>query len=129
MALNSGTQGAIAQTKGQPLVAGALAFGVGFLIASAFPGSQTEGQVAQKIREAAQPAVDELKQAGHEAAAALKEPALEGCEPGQRVRIVRCRANPHTAQEAVADSKDAIGTAGQQVADQAKTATTRVQGA
>jgi hypothetical protein len=126
-ALNNGTQGAVAQTQGQPIVAGALAFGVGFLIASAFPGSRTEGQVARKVQELAQPAVDELKQAGQEAVGALKEPTLEGVNQVKEAAMSGTDEVRSTAQEAIADTKDAVGLANQQVSDHAKNAVDNVR--
>ena len=56
------------------MVAGAIAFGLGFLAAAMFPGTDAEAQLAQKVQDVAQPAVDELKQSGSEAMSALKEP-------------------------------------------------------
>jgi hypothetical protein len=125
-ALNGGGQGAIAQTKGQPIMAGAIAFGVGFLIASAFPGSRTEGQVAQKVQEIAQPAVDEVKQAGQEAIAALKEPALDGVNQVKEVAMSGADEVRATAEDAIGEAKDAVGSATQQVGEQANSAAQNV---
>ena len=49
-ALHNGSQGALTQTKGQPIVAGALAFGVGFFIASAFPGLRQKARWHRRFK-------------------------------------------------------------------------------
>ena len=74
--------------QGNPLAAGAVAFGMGFLVAAMFPGSQTEAQAAQRLGEAARPlsegatdAVREVptssKVAGREEAGQSKQSATE----------------------------------------------------
>ena len=63
-----------AQAKGQPLVAGAVAFGLGFHAAAAFPGTPAEGQLAHRVQDMAQPAVDQLKESGQEAVSGRRNP-------------------------------------------------------
>jgi len=65
------------RTRGNPLAAGVIAFGVGWLAASLLPSSRQEQDLAASAKEQAAPLVDEVKAAGHEAAANLKEPAQE----------------------------------------------------
>lgn len=113
-------QTALDQTQGRPMVAGAVAFGIGFLAAAVFPGTESEGRVAQKLQDVAQPAVDQVKQSGQEAAAALKEPAQQAAQQlkdGAAAGVSQVQA---VAQDAAGDTKDAATQAGQQVADQAK---------
>ena len=56
----------VQQTQGNPLVAGAVAFGVGVLMASVFPASAKEQEVADQLKDKAQPLADDLKQTGQE---------------------------------------------------------------
>jgi len=63
--------------QGSPLAAGALAFGVGFLAAVVFPGSEKEAELAQKAQQAAEPLKEEAQRVGQEVAANLQEPAQQ----------------------------------------------------
>jgi len=63
------------KTAGSPLVAGAIAFGFGFLVASVLPASDAEIQAEQRLVEKAEPIKQELTEAGKEVADHLKEPA------------------------------------------------------
>jgi hypothetical protein len=119
-AIAGGSQAAVTQTKGQPIVAGALAFGLGFLAAAVFPGSRTEGQLAQKVQEVAQPVVDELKQAGQEAVTALKDPAMESVNQFKDTATSSVYEVRHTAQDALGETKTTLTDASQEVRDQAK---------
>lgn len=68
------------RTEGAPMVAGALAFGVGFMVAAALPPSQGEKQVSVKLLEKAEPLKAQLSEAAHEAADHLKEPARQAAD-------------------------------------------------
>jgi len=78
--VRSAPSAARAGAQGSPLLAGGLAFGVGFLAAVIFPGSEKEAQLAQTVKEKAQPLIEEGQAIGKEAAANLKEPAQEAAE-------------------------------------------------
>jgi hypothetical protein len=106
---------AVNRTQGQPVMAGVIAFGLGFLVAAAVPGSKTEAQVAQRLQEAGQPVVEELKQSGQEAVSELKEPAQEAASQlkdaattgASQVRDVAQEAAHHTA-DATKDARDSV---------------------
>jgi hypothetical protein len=68
------------RTEGNPLVAGALAFGTGFLVATVLPVTRKEQELGSEVREKAQPVVDELTAAGREAVEHVKEPARQAME-------------------------------------------------
>ena len=72
------------QTEGNPLAAGLIAFGVGWLVSSLLPASEAEtraaGQVADAAKEHAQPVLEEAKQAAAEVGENLKEPARDAVE-------------------------------------------------
>jgi hypothetical protein len=68
------------QTQGNPLMAGAIAFGVGLLTASVFKPTDIEKQAAGQLMEKAEPLTQELKRMGQETVEHLKEPALVAIE-------------------------------------------------
>lgn len=75
------------RTEGAPMVAGALAFGVGFLAAAAFPPSRREREMAPALLEKAEPIKQEVASAGSEIAHHLQEPAKQhAAEIGERVK-------------------------------------------
>jgi len=93
----------VQRTQGNPMVAGAIAFGVGALMASVFPATSKEQEVAGQLKEKAQPLADELKQTGQQVAQNLKEPAKEAIES--------VKATAAEGQQAVSDTaKDAADT-------------------
>lgn len=63
------------KTRGNPLAAGMIAFGVGALIGGLIPPSRQEQQAAANLAQKAQPAVDQAKQVAQDVAGNLKEPA------------------------------------------------------
>ncbi|MCW2847018.1 MAG: hypothetical protein JWR90_992 [Marmoricola sp.] len=71
-------------TAGNPLVAGAVAFGAGMLISALIPASRTEAQTAQRVVEAAkehgQPLIDEAKSVGQDIGRDLGESAKQAVQ-------------------------------------------------
>ncbi|HEY2272322.1 MAG TPA: DUF3618 domain-containing protein [Jatrophihabitantaceae bacterium] len=88
------------QAQGNPLAAGLIAFGVGWLLSSLAPATEAEQQLATQAESKAQDLAEPLKQAGQELADDLKQPL----------------------QESVEQIKQTAADAGQQTADQAKSA-------
>jgi hypothetical protein len=70
------------QTEGNPLAAGLLAFGAGWLVSSLMPATEKEAQGARQFVEAAKdsPVVDEAKSVGQEMGESLKESATDAAE-------------------------------------------------
>jgi ElaB/YqjD/DUF883 family membrane-anchored ribosome-binding protein len=95
----------VGQTQGNPLAAGAVAFGVGVLLASIFPASAKEKQAAEELMDRMQPLTDELKQAGQEMAEHLKEPAREAVEQVKQVAAEGQQAVTDTVKEVADTSK------------------------
>lgn len=91
-----------ARTEGNPLAAGLVAFGLGWLIASVIPVSQKEAQVAtaatDAVKEHGAPLLDEAKSVGQEIGSDLKDKATQ----------------------AASTLKDSAASSGQVVADDAK---------
>jgi hypothetical protein len=94
------------KTRGNPLAAGLIAFGVGYLISGAIPATQKEQQAASRLQDKAAPLTDKVREAASDVADRLREPA----------------------QEAVASIKDTATGAVANVKDQGVTAKDDVQG-
>jgi hypothetical protein len=110
----------IRQAQGNPLAAGLIAFGVGWLVSSLLPVSEKETQLAQQaestVREHKDTLLEPAKQAAQEMGEQLK-PAAQ-----QAVEEVRS-----TAQDAAATVKDEGQSAAQDVKGQAQQSKETVQ--
>lgn len=91
------------KTRGNPLAAGLIALGAGWLAASVLPASQPEKRAAATLEDHAQPVIDDAKQQAQSMAEELKEPAQESA---QRVR------------ESAGESAQNLKSEGQQQKDQ-----------
>jgi ElaB/YqjD/DUF883 family membrane-anchored ribosome-binding protein len=105
------------QTQGNPLVAGAIALGVGWLVGSLLPASDVERQAAGELRDKAQPLVEEAKSVAQETAEDLKQPAREAA---QQVK--------HTATESAENVKQEGQSTAQDVKASASESADRVSG-
>jgi len=65
------------RTEGSPLMAGTIAFGVGFLAAVAFPPTQMEREASEKLMAKVEPIKEELTETTKEMAEHLREPAMD----------------------------------------------------
>ena len=75
------------RTEGSPMVAGALAFGVGFLVAAAFPPSRSEREMGPAVLDKIEPVKQELAATGSALAHDLEEPARQAASDlADRVR-------------------------------------------
>lgn len=72
--------GAKRKAQGNPMAAGLMALGAGWLVGSMLPATQRERDAARTVKEKAQPLLEEGQSIGKEAAANLKEPAQEAAE-------------------------------------------------
>lgn len=106
-----------AKAEGAPLAVGLIAFGAGLLISSLIPASRKEKELAESVKDAAQPLVDQVSDVAKEVAADLKEPAQEA------VAAVQDRAT-----EAVGTVKEEATGAADTVKDQAQQARDNVSG-
>jgi uncharacterized protein YjbJ (UPF0337 family) len=79
-AMSNAPQAARRQAQGNPVAAGLVAFGLGLLIASLIPASRKEEELAQTIKEQAQPLTDQVVGAAKEVAGNLAEPAQQAVE-------------------------------------------------
>jgi ElaB/YqjD/DUF883 family membrane-anchored ribosome-binding protein len=71
-------------TTGNPLVAGAVAFGAGMLISALIPASRSEAQAAQRVvgaaKEHGQPLIDQAKSVGQDIGQDLGESAKQAAQ-------------------------------------------------
>lgn len=103
-------------TQGAPIAAGAISFGVGFLIAAVIPPSQKEKELAAPVMDKVEPIKEQLTEAGHEVVDHLKEP---GAKAMAEVKAV--------ASDAVHEVTNSATEAAQAVTDHAKTAAQEIQ--
>ena len=89
------------QTQGSPVAAGAIAFGVGFLIAAIFPPSQPEQQVAHDLIDKAEPLKDELASAGRDVAEQVKGVAQDAVEEVKTTAVDSKQAVADTVRDGV----------------------------
>ena len=108
------------RTEGNPLAAGLIAFGAGWLLSSLLPASTPEQQVATQVKDFAteqgRPAARQLGEAGQQAAQQLRESAQQRAES---VKDTAADAASTVAGEAQSAASDVTGQA-QQSAGQVK---------
>jgi gas vesicle protein len=104
------------RTQGNPLAAGLIAFGAGWLLGSALPASSKEVQAAGALKDNASTLAQPLTDAAKSVAAELKEPAQQAVESVKT-----------TAADAASTVKDEGTSSVQDVKDQAQDAKDTVQ--
>ena len=110
----------IRQTQGNPLAAGLIAFGVGWLVSSLLPASEKEKQLAQQAETAVKEHKDTLLEPAKQAAQEMGEQLRPAAE--QAVESVK-----GTAQDAAATVKDEGQSAVEDVRGQAQESKDTVQ--
>jgi hypothetical protein len=106
------------QTRGNPLAAGLIAFGAGWLISSLLPASRREQELAEqaknKATELGQPLAEAAKQAATEMKDNLQEPAQQAVESVKSTATDAGRTvadeGRYAAQDVQASTQDAAGT-------------------
>jgi len=88
------------QTQGNPLAAGAIAMGVGVLVATVFPATEKERRAADQLIDKAEPLTEELKHAGQEIAEHMREPAREAVDQVKEAASEGTQALTDTARQA-----------------------------
>ena len=95
-----------AQTQGNPLAAGLIAFGVGWLASSLLPASQVEQQAAQKVKDNAAPVTGAISDAAKEAAQNLKQPAQDAAQSVKQTATDAAETVKGEGQSAATDVRD-----------------------
>ena len=91
------------QTQGNPIAAGLIAFGVGWLLSSLVPASQAEQAAASKVE---QTAGDPLKQSAQDVASNLQQPLQESAQAVKSVATDAAAKTADHAREAASDVSD-----------------------
>lgn len=96
------------QTQGNPLAAGVVAFGLGLLLAAAFPPSRKERELAQAVKEQAKPLTDQIVAAGQEVVENLAEPAQEAFDSLKESATEAVQHVQAEGSDAVSDVQDVL---------------------
>jgi gas vesicle protein len=111
------------RTRGNPLAAGLIAFGAGWLVASLLPATEPEQQVASQVKDVAtekgRPIAQQLGQAGQEAAQDLKESAQQKAQSVKETATDAASTVRDEAQSQTSDVTDHAQDARGRVTDQA----------
>ena len=91
------------KTQGNPLAAGLIALGAGWLVGSMLPASEKEKQAAGALKEKAQPLVEEAKTVAQDTAQELKEPAKQAA---QNVKDTAVEAKDNVTEEGRSTAED-----------------------
>ncbi len=103
-----------ARPAGNPLAAGLIAFGIGYLISSAIPSSEKEQEAASRLQEKAAPLKEKVSEAAGDVADRLREPAQQAAAS---VKGAASDAVAHVKDEGTSARDDVQG----QVRDSATT--------
>ena len=108
--MHDAPQAARSQAQGSPMAAGAIAFGIGFIAAAAFPPSRTEQQLAGNLTDRLEPLTHEAADTAHDLVDRLKDPAMEA------LGAVKDTAaeGAHTVQDVAKDAAQQTKEQGQQ---------------
>ena len=110
----------VRQTQGNPLAAGLIAFGVGWLVSSLLPASDKEKQLAQQAESAVREHKDQLLEPAKQAAQEIGDPL----KPAAQDAVESVKS---TAQDAASTVKEEGQAAVQDVQGQAQESKERVQ--
>ena len=96
------------QTQGNPLAAGVIAFGIGWLLSSLPPATQREQDVAELAEEKAKELAEPLKDTAQEVAGNLQEPLQHSVEQVKSAATDAAAQTAEHAKSAAADVKEPL---------------------
>jgi hypothetical protein len=96
------------QTQGNPLAAGVVAFGIGWLLSSLPPATQREQDVAELAEDKAKELAEPLKEKAHEVAGNLQEPVQHSVEQVKTTATEAATQTADHAKTAAADIKEPL---------------------
>lgn len=105
----------VAKAEGNPLAVGLIAFGAGLLLSSLIPASNKEKELAQNVKEQAQPLVDEVAGVAKDVGQHLKEPAKEAATAVKDSAAESVETVKGEAQSAAGEVKDQAGSSRESV--------------
>ncbi len=91
------------QTRGNPMAAGLIALGAGWLLGSLLPATAAEQQAAAALKEKAEPLTDQVTQVAKDAADNLKDSAKEAVDQVKSTASDATAAVKEEAQSGAAD--------------------------
>ena len=103
------------RTRGNPVAAGLVAFGLGWLVASLIPASSREQQAAAAPKDA-QPLTDEVTQAAKQVAGNLQEPAQEAVSQVKE----SASQSASTVKDEATSNAQSVSSSAQSAADEVK---------
>lgn len=101
-------QAARRQTQGNPLAAGLIAFGTGWLLSSLAPASPPEEELARRAEDKAADLAQPLKDHAQEVAAQLREPLQRSAEEIKSTATDAARQTAEHAKSAAADVREPL---------------------
>lgn len=107
-------------TRGNPLAAGLIALGAGWLVGSLIPASHAEQQAAEKVKDRAAPMVDEAKSVAQEMGESLKPQAQDAVGSVKDTATTGVEHVKAKGQDKAGQLKDESAQAAQTVRDQAQ---------
>jgi ElaB/YqjD/DUF883 family membrane-anchored ribosome-binding protein len=113
------TRAARRRTRGNPLAAGVIALGAGWLLGSILPATDTERGAAAALKEKAQPVLEEVQSVAQESAERLKEPAHDSATALKEAAQDAIETVRDEGQSAAQDVKDSAAEGKQVLQDQA----------
>ena len=96
------------QTAGSPLGAGLVAFGIGFLVAAAFPASRVEVAATERAQDTLEPAKDALVDAARNVAGDVKEGAADAARDLKGTATDAAHQVTDTAGQQAAAARDDV---------------------
>jgi cell division septum initiation protein DivIVA len=112
------------RTRGNPLAAGLIAFGAGWLIGSLLPATEPEQQAASQVKdvvtEKGGPVTEQLRQAGQETVQELRESAQQRAQSVRETATDAAAAVAGEAQAHAAEVSSHAQEAGARVTEQAR---------
>lgn len=112
------------KTQGNPLAAGLIALGAGWLVGSLLPASQKERELSQTIKDKAEPVIQEAqsvaKDAASESAENLKQPAQEAAEAVKEKARSAADDVKQEGQQAASDVRDSASESADTVKNQSQ---------
>jgi cell division septum initiation protein DivIVA len=112
------------RTRGNPLAAGLIAFGAGWLVSSLLPATEPEQRVASQVKDLAtekgRPVAQQLSQVGQEVGQDLRESAQQRAEVIRETAASGASTVTSEAQSRAAEVADHAQEAGTRVTEQAR---------
>lgn len=112
------------KTQGNPLAAGLIALGAGWLVGSLLPASEKERQLSQTVKEKAEPVISEAqsvaKDVASESAEHLKEPAQQAAEAVKETAKSAAEDVKQEGQQAASDVRQSASESADTVRNQSQ---------